>query len=841
MARLTVLPTLVLALLALVVVDNAGAVDCAPKLNGVINGAGECEVSGTVTVNGTVNLDETLRLTGTARLNVPSISGVVGNTLTINACTGSVLSCDIIMEDGARIIGDTAGTGARVGATISLNATNDILMEGSGASGALISSRQLTGGCVSSRGGNVNLSAGFEITMQPGSLITVDAKCPAGAVTIISAQGSVDLDGKISSVSAMTGTGGSQRPAGGPITVIARCDLSVDGELRSQGIDPGADLIHLEGGCQVAITGLVVSTGAGHGTPSNPPNHCNSVIRPDKPANSTACIEVWAGDGLTITNTAELIADTGGPGGNAGTGWIDLFSRGPILVTGRAAGAFSVHANGVGGSGGDGEEGGIVTVKSTTSTVTATDRAFQAAALTAASNADGGSITAQGAGAVALDTAVLDASGGIAGVGDTGGSISVRSFQGALSWQNGAGDVRPNATGTIALEACGAITTAGTNWNGAVPTLTPASCAVAAPTLPDYVVLPECLCGTIPGDGVCPEDRDHLITRVVDPSGTPHGVLKVHATLSAAVTEATSGETIGVFGITSENASVASKRLTITQCTVAKIVALDGGEAAVKISSPEKIIVIGLDTQGGTVGWQVDSSNHELRGVRVVGASEFGILVTGNGNRVSWNSVRQSAVGVGVTGNGNDLRGGVVELNSGDGVRIGGTGNILRGATVQDNGGNGIAVPGTGNTIRDNPRVDANGKSGVRVAGTGNIIKGNTAGSSDGRGNILDGFRVVAGGNTLDSNKASDNGQDGFDIASGTDVVPNVLKGNQSNVGSAGGSRENADAEFRLAGTIQNKGGNKADGINVPKFFFPSKCTSFPTGTTTLPAPVTCE
>ena len=137
----------------------------------------------------------------------------------------------------------------------------------------------------------------------------------------------------------MSGTGGLQAPGGGPITVIARCDLTVDGTIRSKGNDAGADLIHLEGGCHVVINGLVESTGGGHGIPTNPPNHCYGPIgnpsRPDKPQNSTACIEVWAGDSLVINATGELNADLGLTGDNDGVSWIDLFARGDIAINGK--------------------------------------------------------------------------------------------------------------------------------------------------------------------------------------------------------------------------------------------------------------------------------------------------------------------------------------------------------------------------------------------------------------------------------------------------------------------------------------------------------------------------
>ena len=116
------------------------------------------------------------------------------------------------------------------------------------------------------------------------------------------------VGGLLSSESTFSGTGARQPPGGGPITVIARCDLTVDGTIRSKGQTPGADLVHLEGGCDVVSMASCESTGGGHAIPNSPANHCHGPIgnpsRPDKPANSTACIEVWAGDSLVISPPA---------------------------------------------------------------------------------------------------------------------------------------------------------------------------------------------------------------------------------------------------------------------------------------------------------------------------------------------------------------------------------------------------------------------------------------------------------------------------------------------------------------------------------------------------------
>jgi hypothetical protein len=543
-----------------------------------------------------------------------------------------------------------------------------------------------------------------------------------------------------------------------------------------------------------------------------------------------------------ISTTGELNADLGASGDNDGISWIDVFARGDITINGRTGNStvpFSVHANGIGGSGGDGEEGGIVRVSSKEGSVTASGKALQASVPTNSSNSDAGTVTVEAALAVTFvgNTPTLEAK-----ANDHGGAIAARAFTGALSWLAGIGDVRPIASGTISLKACTAApTTTGTNFNGEVPSVTTGLCAPASPTLPAYVILPACLCN-LPGPGpACPEDRFRIISRTV--AADPQGGVPNHTTLSEAVQQASTGEIIGIYHRTLENVSIASKALTITQCTVAEITALDPTKPTIDISSPDTILVIGLDTVGGSVGWLLQTDGHELRGVRAEGATDAGIEIAGSGNRVSWNVIGpDNGVGIKVSGSGNNLRGGAVDKNIGDGVQFSATaqGNVLQGADVTSNGGNGILVEGLGNTIRDNARIDNNGKNGVLVTGSGNIIKSNAAGSAKKKGNGESGFMVTGAGNTLDSNKASANLGDGFNVSGGTALSANVLKGNQSNLGGSGAKQENKGPEYRLANSVTSLDGNKADGASVAKA---AKCQQFPKKNKTkdFATPFLCE
>jgi len=795
MTRFAALIAVIAASLMSLMAGRALADGCT-NLGGAVDPvSGECHVSGSVNKSGIFNLDQTLRIMSGAKITVPVAAGGAG--LTISICPAPTV-CDFIMEAGAQIIGDASGTSAAsgVGATIDISATGSVKLQGTGSDGALITSNQSAGSCtrdpqskLSGRGGNISLRAGLDIDVQAGSLISANGTpCPAGAITLL-AQGSVTTAGDIRSISTMSGTGAVQLPGGGPISVIASCQLLVTGTIVSQGFDAGADLVHLESGCAVTIDGLVQSLGgSGHAIPNSPGNHCFGPdplhpSRPDKPNKSTACIEVWSGGDLTVTPTGEVGADTGDSGGNEGTSWVDLFARGSILIDGNDGAPFAVHANGLGGSGPTGENGGIVRVKSVAGGVTAHGKALQASALRNNTADDGGTITVEAALNVLLErfvpaalTPTLEAT-----APDKGGTILVRSFSGSLAWTNGLGQVDSSQTlpsGIITLQACLApgSTTAGTTFKGVSrpPTIAVRMCSPTAPTLPGYVILPNCVCVS-PGPFPCPEDRFRLITWTVNPNLPQAG--QNSRTLQHAVTAASTGSVIGMFGHTTENVSIPNKALTITQCTDALITAANPGLPVLAISSTDPVMIIGLETEGGSVGWLLNGGPDVLRAIRAAGASQNGVQIKSSGNHVSWNEITGNGTGIFVEGSANDLRGGGVSGNHGDAVRFGpnAQANLLQGATVELNGGNGIAVEGASNTVRDNPRIDQNSGHGVLVTGSNNLLKTNTVGSNAGKGSGKDGFNVTGDGNTVDSNVSNFNVGGGFTF--GVTADGNVIKG----------------------------------------------------------------
>jgi uncharacterized repeat protein (TIGR01451 family) len=397
----------------------------------------------------------------------------------------------------------TSGTGA----TITIDVTGDITLNGLGSSGAVISSDQPRGACdaPANHPGDINLMARGNISVREGAQVSSVGRCPGGAITI-DAGVAATIDGTVVS------QGTSTQGRGGPITVRG-CQLAVGdkGKVVSEGRDPGADLVHLEGKCEVVIRGLVASTGPGHLKPLR--NLCQGMNRPDKPAAAGACVEIWWGGPLTIERTTphngEVNADTGNNGGVKCCAWIDLIARGPITIAGAASGPFSVHANQTLPSG----YGGWITVKSMEDSVSARGLAIQAS--DAKPGGDGGQVVIEAAGDVTLDEAQVVAQGDSTATNGfgVGGRVEVRAFSGDVSWKNltggttAVGNVQATGSGvpvaqsgTIMLKSCGPIDTTGTSFpvslgSPTTPTPTTGLCSPDSPDLPDYVVLPTCSCG----------------------------------------------------------------------------------------------------------------------------------------------------------------------------------------------------------------------------------------------------------------------------------------------------------------------------------------------------------
>jgi hypothetical protein len=452
----------------------------------------ECVLSSAVQTSGTLVFGKTLHITGSGKIEiVPEATGL-----------NLDIAGDLKMDAGAVIDGNVSG--AAKGATVVVNAAGDINLAG-GSPGAIITSSQnpapqSPGSCTpAGGGGDISLLAGGNVTMGNGSEVTSTSPCGRGHITITGII--LNLDGLVLS------EGRTTKGRGGPIDIKASCDLivSATGEIVSKGKDPGADRVHLEGGCTVRIFGLVASTGPGHSVTTD--NKCQGIERPDKPAASRACVEIWSGDTVLIDstppNTGEVHADTGMSGGVSGIGWVDIFAVNDITIVGNSAVPFSVHANQTLSGG----HGGLVTVKSKLGSVITSGLAMQASDTTG--GGQGGVITVHAGLNVEFGTATIQAKGANTGGGkQQGGTIEAFSFNGIVSGvapgrldaDGGNGQAVPKL-GLVTLRGCG---TAGSNTDGVnyTGTIIPLSAPLAdqcggEPSFQTYVVFPPCACACV--------------------------------------------------------------------------------------------------------------------------------------------------------------------------------------------------------------------------------------------------------------------------------------------------------------------------------------------------------
>ncbi len=857
--------------------------------------ATECQVTSlhNLGAGGTFTVDRVLHIFGaTAELRTNA-----GSTLTLNIAGGSPNG--LVMELGGKITGNSTSS-ATAGATININvAAGNILLA---TSGATISANNTANSCPGNtalgRGGIINITASglaAKITTEDGTTISANGiapdgggGCPAGAINITAPnQGEINIDGDVLAQNngegaGSTGNGGTQKAGGGPIFLIAACNLSISdtGLVSSRGIDPGADLVHLEAGCDITINGKVESTGAGHAVPGNPPNSCNNVTpyagppvavrrnpatRPDKPSNSVGCVEVWAGGSLTINRTTgglngEINADTGN-GGAQGTSWIDLFSgRGDVRILNTDPNTAAVHANGIAGSN---DNGGEVTVKSRDAQVILNGLALQANAL--GGGGDGGTVEVEAKLNIDLTKIALTQFDGIVqakgatGDNTNGGHIIMNSFQGNIAAGSAAnlnvtGKTPPN--GVVDLIACGTIafppgtvTPAGATVNKSANT------CLGNPTFEPYVRLADCPCnGPQPAPGNCTKAS---VQAVLNPAtgrfpGNLGPDVTVRLDLGQTVQNAvsTAGDTNAdgyilvlvvkdasglLGGNTVENVVIGQaypNRFGLLACSVT-VRAADPNLAAGNITptasspvgSPENIFVMDLHgTDSDLAGWLVEGNNRYMRNVNTVG----------------------NALGIHFIGNNNTMHNGTAEGNSGVGILVEGTGNQINDAHSFDNDSHGIQIVGNNNVINKasaGDKAKPNLGDGIHVSGslddlvaaTGNKILESNAFANSGYG-----IFVVGNSNELKLNdvgeRAKGNGLDGvyvkgnsnqlisndaFDnTGNGFTIVGNTNTLTTNRAGDSGSG--NGGDGFNISGIGNTLDGNRSNANDLTGFNFSS-------------------
>ena len=472
----------------------------------------ECQISTLQNVGGggTFEVDRTLHIGSGGEIRTNP-----GSTLTLDIAGG------FIVDAAGKITGNAAATGNSSGATVSITAAGPVFLGGNGISGAVISADQPgPASCSGGTGGIISLTSTFvsetgSIIMESGSRISVNARCSAGEILISATQGGVDIRGIVESASTLSGVGSKQPPGGGPITISASCTLIVNdtGQVRSWGRDPGADLVHLEAGRDVRVLGLVESTGDGHAIPNTPANHCSGPGRPDKPANTTACVEIWAGKTLTIDSTGsnhgEINANLPLAGAFA-VAWIDLFAKGNITIDGIGTGPYAVGASPyavhAANQNATNSHGGIIAVKSVAGQVRLSGQAIQADAQLP--GGAGGIVVIEAGGEravggdVDLGPASVRARGANTGGNPQGGNIAVRSFSGRVVGLAPGELDASGVGGTVTLQGCDTV-----NYSGAA---TPVA-FIGGPScggnlsIPAYVAFPSSACDPLPCVGPsCP-------------------------------------------------------------------------------------------------------------------------------------------------------------------------------------------------------------------------------------------------------------------------------------------------------------------------------------------------
>lgn len=406
--------------------------------------------------------------TGSIRCDGPGAASASNITIT-------VVDGNMEMQAGAKITAENDGGGTA--GNISITVNGDFTMRGNGMQGGIDQQcSQVEGACISassnggpSKGGNVTITVGNfpslpptgTFVMEPGSAVLANSLQGSGGAIVITAGLEMDVDGLVRSFGGITGVGANQPPGGGPITLKSGCALTItpDGVVSSEGRNPGADLVHLEG-CTVTVNGVVRSIAqgnGGHAIPNNPANHCNADPATHTPAFTyTACVEIW-GQTVVINsvtpNKGEVYADGVTDSGLNTRAWVDIFAANNITINNDATGPYSVHSN-AGPT--EGDFGGLITIKSRDGAFSSSGLAIQANAVLGNSG-HGGTVIVEAANNVDFGTSVVQANGSAVGSNRTGGSISARSFNGQVTGTM-PGSLTATAgtvAGTITLQGCG--------------------------------------------------------------------------------------------------------------------------------------------------------------------------------------------------------------------------------------------------------------------------------------------------------------------------------------------------------------------------------------------------
>jgi large repetitive protein len=482
--------------------------------------------NGVFTVNGDLIVD------GTINCNDDSVPGGAG------ACPVNIsVSGDLTIRAGSGIFAENRRA-AGAGGSIALTVGGNLTLQGPSGTlpGAVVSSSRLTN--AAKPAGSITFMVHGNTVLEAGS--TVAASTPNGAAgTIgITSDGTVSIAGLVASGPSrqvlgtkLTGSvldGGKGAQTGGAIVIRSHSSAGTGilvaggGIVVSQGEATGSQMVLLEG-CGIEVRGLVAS-----------------ILKRDGPSQ----VVLRSGKGILVdgrdlgssgSRGGRVRAD-GVDGGAVGS-MVDLFAQGDIQVLGPdpASSLFAVSSSPGTQSQGI---GGAITGISLAGALSAAGNAFDAGRTSPGDR--GGSIDLRSAGNATLDGATLRATGDSATSSSArkGGSLAVRSYQGALSWTFGVGDVRPvgsgapsSAQGTINLTACSGIDITGSQFPTVGSALLPfpvensGACSPAAPSLPSgEPPLPVCNRPPAANSQTVTTDEDTPVTITLtgsDPDGNP--------------------------------------------------------------------------------------------------------------------------------------------------------------------------------------------------------------------------------------------------------------------------------------------------------------------------------
>jgi Bacterial Ig domain len=438
---------------------------------------------------------------------------------------------DLVVEGTIRCNDDAPLPPSAGACSIRISVAGNLVLE---AGSALFAENRRASG----NGGDIRLDVGGDLTVHgpdgslPGAVLstgrTTGTAGVAGRLTA-DAAGTIDLEaGSVLSAASVNGTAGaisvtgeSVRVAGlvasGPSRTVlsASADEVLDGGgigqtggtilLRARGtsepglrIEPGAVVVSQgEGGggrlvlleaCGIEVRGLVASLSRNNGPSQVALRSGKGILVDGRDLGSAA---------PAAGRFGRVRAD-GTQQGAAGY-LVDLFAAADIQVLGPVSGTSSLFAvTSVPGDLPLRNAGGTITALSLEGALTASGNAF--ATGRDVLGGKGGVVDLQARNDVTLDNAALRSVGGYSVLSNAGlgGQIHVRSFQGAVSWTFGRGDVRPTGSlilparrGTIEITACSTVDTTGSQFpvnGGAVapfPVETEGVCSAAAPVLPD--------------------------------------------------------------------------------------------------------------------------------------------------------------------------------------------------------------------------------------------------------------------------------------------------------------------------------------------------------------------